>query len=56
LEKLNKSSDEAKLNAATMLLIRTTKVWWINWVEDLEAGRTTKKIENWEEMKVALKA
>jgi hypothetical protein len=39
-----------------MFLIGTAKLWWKNRVEDLVAGRTTEKIENWAEMKAALKA
>jgi hypothetical protein len=56
LEQLNESSDEAKVNVATMFLTGTTKIWWRNRVEDLAAGRIIEKIENWVEMKATLKA
>jgi hypothetical protein len=39
-----------------MFLTGTAKLWWRNQVEDLVAGRTIEKIENWEEMKASLKA
>jgi hypothetical protein len=51
-----KVSDKAKVNVAMMFLTGTTKLWWRNQVEDLVAGRTIEKIENWAEMKATLKA
>jgi hypothetical protein len=53
---LNGSSDKAKVNAATMFLTGTTKIWWRNRLEDLAVGRTFEKIENWSKMKENLKA
>jgi len=55
LEQLNRSSDEAKVNVATMFLIATTKIWWRNREEDLVARRTIEKMENWVDMKATLK-
>jgi hypothetical protein len=45
---LNKSSNEAKVNAAMMFLIETIKLWWRNGVEDLEARRINENIQNLE--------
>jgi hypothetical protein len=56
LEKLNRILDEAKVNVATIFLTGTKNLWWRNQAEELETERTKKKIENWAEMKVALKA
>jgi hypothetical protein len=46
LEQLNGSADEAKVNATTMFLIGTTKLWWRNRAKDLTVGRIAKKIKN----------
>ena len=57
LDQMNGSLDEVKVNAAAMYLKGTTKLWWRNRAEDLAAGREVlPKINNWAEMKDALKA
>jgi hypothetical protein len=56
LEQMNESKDEAKLNVASMFLTRNVELLWRNKIEDLAIERITKKIENWTEMKQALKA
>jgi hypothetical protein len=56
LEQMNGSPYEAKVNIVAMFLTGTVKLWWRNQVEDLAARRITEKIENWAEMKEALKA
>jgi hypothetical protein len=53
---LNESSEEAKVNSTKMFLEGIAKIWWRNRVEDLAVGRIVEKIENWAEMKEALKA
>ena len=56
LEQMNESLEEDKVNVVAMYLTWTLKLWWSNRVEDLVVRRITEKIENWAEMKEALKA
>lgn len=57
LDQMNDSSDEAKVNVATMFLKGTTKLLWRKWAEDLAVGHdVVSRINNWVEMKEALKA
>jgi hypothetical protein len=43
------------VNVATMFLTIITKIWWKNWVEELEDRRIINNIKILEDMKESLK-
>ncbi|KAH9293526.1 hypothetical protein KI387_041270 [Taxus chinensis] len=48
-------SDAQEVRAAARYLTGTAKVWWRTLANDIAAGRSTKKVDSWEDLKKALR-
>ena len=51
---MNESSNKTKVNVTGMFFKGTSNTWWMNWVEDLVAGKDVAQIYNGAAMKVTL--